>query len=216
MARKSDAKTSSYDRIFDAITRSSRWRSYMESIRTDFEKVDILEYTFSHHSNYADDNNYVVEARFHIGPVLDVKVSFDEDSALFADAASANQIDWTINKFFSDEKRMNGILEGLFDTKGYPTFNCTLDNAKKKWSDFAKKRISDELHPLKDSFHLHVVAQKKSIMASEGFIRDKQRYYDLLVINDIREVVQKFYKKVSPEVIKEALDNVIVHDICEI
>jgi hypothetical protein len=29
-------------------------------------------------------------------------------------------------------------------------------------------------------------------------------------------VVQKFYKKVSPEVIKEALDNVIVHDICEI
>lgn len=216
MARKSDAKTSSYDRIFGAITRSPRWKSYMESIRTDFEKVGIVDYTFDHHTNYEDGNNYAVEARFHIGPILDVKISVDEDSTLFADAVSVNQIEWTLNKFFADEKRMDGILEGLFGTKGYPTFNCTLENAKKKWSDFAKKQISDELQPLKAAFHERVVAQKNSIMASEEFIKAKQRHYDLLVIEDIREVVQKFYKKVSPEVIKEALDNVIVHDICDL
>jgi hypothetical protein len=110
---------------------------------------------------------------------------------------------------------LDPILTDLFGTKGYPTYNCKLEKAMEKWQAFARKTIRERNHDLLMEYATRCKLQMDAILASEGFAAAKKRHYELLVISDIREVVLRFYKKVGPEVLKEALDQVVIHDITE-
>ena len=195
---------SSYDKIGLAFTKSSEWKRLVEGFRTKLTPAGIVKYACQSYRDHEHDDHAV-----HVKLVLDYgKKAFEKDSTQFENFHLALHL-------FVDDDELNQLAEKLFGSKGHPTYFCKKEKLLKKWPDFARSQLVVANKDLIAEYEARVCAKRLEMLQMPELEQDKKRCYELAVIHDIREVVQKFYRKVGPEVLKEALDGVIMHDIME-
>jgi len=203
---------SSYEKICESFTKSQQWKNLNDEFRQDLTAFSITKYEFKERS-YEEDPDKKVEPYF----VLTLgKDSCKKSPAFFADDLFNFPASDLIRTTVLDE-----IPDYLFGSEGFPTYFCKkdklLEGSKKitKWADFARLRLMSENKDLVAESAARVKLQQQTIIQSPEFIHDKKRFYDLIVINEIKSVVLKYYEKVGPDVLKEALDSVVTHAIME-
>lgn len=203
---------SSYEKICESFTKSQQWKNLNDEFRQDLTAFSITKYEFKERS-YEEHPDKKVEPYF----VLTLgKASSKKSPAFFADDLfnfpASDLIQTTV---------LNKIPDYLFGSEGFPTYFCKretlMEGSKKitKWADFARLRLMSDNKDLVAESAARVKLQQQTIIKSPEFARDKKRFYDRIVIDEIRTVVMKYYEKVDPDVIKEALDEVVTHSIME-
>jgi hypothetical protein len=198
---------SSYDKIGESFVRSSHWKALAEKFVSNARALSQTTYDFASRTDYYDDNNHVVNPVFSITFGSNAFAANDE-------VLTSSDFKFPAEKFLPDSE-LNEIVESLFGRPGYPTYNCKKDKALKKWPEFARKKLlADHADEVREYLR-DVSSQVTHLLSTEEFVAAKKRHYERLVINDIKKVVLKFHKRVGPEVLKEALDEVVTHAIME-
>jgi hypothetical protein len=199
---------SSYDRIGESFILSSNWKQLAEKFRANIAQGPRIRYRFSNFRDHNRDYDYEIVPRFII------MFGTNEFERSLDISEPCTDFTFPISRVLPDDE-LNEIVESLFGTKGYPTFNCKEEKARKKWPDFARTRLMQAFKAELDEYTRNVSSQIIQIAGTDEFIAKKKRAYELLVIKDIKEVVLKFHDKVGAEVLKEALDEVVTHAIME-
>jgi hypothetical protein len=198
---------SSYDKIGETLTKSEDWKRLSSDLAKELDEAGITGHKCTTSQDYQTKDHEVVTR---------LVLSFGNESGQYGMEAFDHFKDFQFpaNTFLTDD-RLNALARKLFGTKGHPTYFCKLEKLEKKWPEFARLRFLSENKDAVEEYVKRVKTQRKKILASAEVQRDQKRTYELAVIEDIRKVVQVFYRKVGPEVLKEALDGVVMHDIME-
>lgn len=195
---------SSYDKINESFLKSNEWKDANVHFREMLKVAGLDRYEFSRAHDY-NTNTPTIETAY----VLKFgEVEVTRSAEAFKDFRFPS------GDALTDDE-LNRIPELLFGKRGYPTYFCKKDKVLKKWPEFARKRLVDANMADVAAFEQRVVAQFQAVQTGEDLARDKKRFYERGVIDEIRKVVLKYYEKVGPEVIKEALDEVVAHAIME-
>ena len=201
---------SSYDKIHESLMKTEAWKTLNESFRERVAKASIGEYKFTYNDYVRTDNDREkVVPRFIVdfwGPNALGPDSMEEFDFLHVSASPSE---------------LNRVVEMEFGTSSCPTYNCKkvklLEGNKKlhKWADIAYQNLLKNNNDLRLEHQERIQKQYLEIIGGEEFARAKERHYETVVIKEIRTVVLKYYDKVGPDVLKEALDQVVTHFITE-
>lgn len=129
----------------------------------------------------------------------------------------SEKLSFSINKEFllTDEEAAH-VVKANFGTKRCKTYFCKLEKVlegderrnhrKPSFREMARKELAAETEERIVLLQSTVVAQAEEARLSEAFLKDKQRFFERQVINEIKSVVVKYLDLVDGSVIKEALD----------
>jgi hypothetical protein len=201
---------SSYDKICASFLKTSEWKDLVAKFREEIAQAGISKYSFERNS-FGTNQHDSVHSFLHLKlGERSVKKNMD-----FFKQFKFPSEDLLQSRYF------NHIPEQLFGKEGHPTYFCKkdklIDGTKKNssWATFARLQILTDNVDLITEYEFRTQAQFQAMTVSPDFLTDKKRFYERIVITEIRDVVLKYHEKVGPEVIKEALDEVITHAIME-
>jgi len=202
---------SSYDKVYESLTKTQMWKNLNEAfcIHLNECKLDFGEFRYVTYGTAEDDRQRVIP-KFLLN-------FFGTKRFLEPDSLQGFQFSHYMSMLKDVE--LNFVPNQMFGTSECPTYNCSkiklLEGNKKmtKWADFARVRLVQDNVALVSETSNRIKEQYLTIKSSEDFARDKERFYETIVIKEIREVVLKYYDKVGPEVLKEALDQVVMEHI---
>lgn len=209
---------SSYDKICQSFTKSAKWKDLNAMLRQELAKSGIIRFEFSDRMPSLDTEN---NERDRVEPRFIMSLGEHTAKRSIGFFTGSNFFFPTNDLLPSD--LLNPIAESLFGTDGYPTYFCSkeklIEGSKKgnstTWVEFARSTILESNKDLVTQFEARVKAQFEALVVSPEYLRAKKQFFERLVIKEIKEVVLKYYEKVSPEVMKEALDEVVTHAIME-
>jgi hypothetical protein len=190
---------SSYDKINLALHKCSEWRDYTKAFREMCEKAHIFEWTFERRYDGGINTLFNIDYGTGAKPVQRSDLlgfTFPSGDAL-------------------PDRYLNEMVSKNFGQRHCPTYFCKKDKVETKWPEFARKKLIEENAELVNEMDARLVAQWESMKDSPELAASKQRFYERGAIDAIRAVVMKYYGKVTPEVLKEALDEVVAHAIME-
>ena len=123
------------------------------------------------------------------------------------------------------DKEAEAVVKANFGTKRCRTYFCKVekvikgDERKNHRSDgfgaWARKKLLAETDVLVKEIQAAVVQGVRDVRLTDQFVKDKQRFFERQVIDEIKAVVLQYYDRVEPAVIKEALDEVVAHAVME-
>lgn len=189
---------SSYDKINIALHKCSEWKDFTKAFRDMCEKAHIAEWTFDR----GYDNT--------------INTFFNIDYGTERRVQRSNLISFTFpSGDVLTDRYLNTLVSANFGQRHCPTYFCKRDKVEKKWPEFARLKLVQENQTLVSEMDARLIAQWESMKNSPEIVASKQRFYERGAIDAIRAVVLKYYGKVTPEVLKEALDEVVAHAIME-
>ena len=196
---------SSFDRINQSFLGTAEWKDLNAKFRETMRTATISRWEFSRSRNYQTGMDEVTPSFVLTFGGVEVSRSPEGvgDSFCFPSGDAL------------EDGALNRVAEVNFGTRACPTYNCKKEKLLKKWPEFARKKLVDSNMDVVGEMERRVKLQAREILASPEFSADKQRFYERGVIDEIRKVVLKYYGKVTPEVLKEALDEVVAHAIME-
>ncbi len=120
---------------------------------------------------------------------------------------------------------LNAVAKTNFGTKRCRTYFCKLEKVLKGddrknhkrdgFAEWARKYLAVESAEAMVDAANRVKESIRQQLGSPQYCADMKRFFERQVIDEIRAVVQKYYDKVDPSVVKEALDEVIAHAVMD-
>lgn len=196
---------SSFDKINHSFLATAEWRDLQARFRETMAKARVSRWEFSRHRNYQTGMDEV-----SVSYVLD----FGGTEVNRSPDALGPEFRFPSGDALTDEL-LNRVAEVNFGTRKCPTYNCKKDKLLKKWPEFARRKLVDGNMDVVAECERRIREQFVQMQASPELAAEKQRYFERGVIDEVRKVVLKYYGKVTPEVLKEALDEVVAHAIME-
>ena len=206
---------SSFDRVCESFTRTAEWKDLTAKFREEMRAAGLVRWEFSRQRNYSTGKDEIVPRYI---------LSFGTAEVSRAAEALGDGFTFPSGDLLEDE-RLNRVARVNFGTRKCPTYNCKLDKllgeVKKekapatKWPEYARKALVEQNKDVVVEMEARVKAQFRHMASSQELQAERQRFYERGVIDEIRAVVLKYYGKVTPEVLKEALDEVVAHAIME-
>jgi len=215
----SEPGVSSYDKIFAHLAECPEFKDARVLWRERVSRAPEVEYAFQYTMTY------------HKGE-QEVTVSFKSvvDGVRSNVQTALDRGVWKVD-FFADSEALltdeeaEKVVRANFGTKRCRTYFCKVDKVikgderrnhhKEGFAGWARRKLREEDVLAIDDLRKRVIDRTTEILASEEFAKDQKRFFERQVIDEIRKVVLKYFDKVGPEVVKEALDEVVAHAVME-
>lgn len=204
---------SSYDRVNDSFFAHKDWAALVERYREALKKP-LLEAApvYEVGTQYVNGASVTVAiARFMAR--IDVPRKDDEKDAGLVKRATAECTAIYGRELFAWSEMRQYFLQH-WATKACPTYNCKEEKAWEKFRESAGDRLANDLRydipPVAE-----VIAAEWGKFTEAELEAGKAHCYHRHAIRQIKSAVLAWHDKVPPEVLKEALDEVVAHAILE-
>jgi len=195
---------SSYDKINHSFLKTAEWKDQVARFREEIKKAGIARWEFHRSRNYQTGMDEVSTTFILSFAGKELSRSAEAFSQFTFPSGDAMEDDWLMR-----------TLDLNWATRACPTYFCKKEKAQKKWPEFARKQLVDGNMDVVGEYEKRVRSQFQQMSSSPELAAERARFYERGVIDEIRKVVLKYYGKVTPEVLKEALDEVVAHAIME-
>jgi len=116
----------------------------------------------------------------------------------------------------TDSSDLKNIVRKNFGVnRKCPTYNCNKDKVLEKFPGFARsvifQTLSDKIVKAQERLRIDMI----EVVNSESFKRERIRHHELHIINDINKVLKKYGKLATPQILREALDSYICHELMD-
>jgi hypothetical protein len=216
---------SSYHKVFQLLMATSDFSDVQLRAQQRIKNTAVVGYGFEYKEEGYNTGIFEVETFFKV-QVLEASNPEDPNSGIRAVGYNKDHngkrqfvFNCSMGEFAPDEE-LQGVVHRNFGVKKKcPTYFCKKETLcegtrkQKSFVEFAGNSISQEMESLTKEAVIRVKDQMKAIIHTDQYKADKKRFFELQVIKEIKEVVLRYQSKVSPEVLKEALDEVVCHAI---
>jgi hypothetical protein len=207
-----DKGVSSYDKVYQSLYGCPDFQVYRERAHRIISALGPVSYRFRLHES----QGHEVVAHHTFATLGTSEIGIYDTS----EGRTLSRSDLQYSCILSS-KEAEGVVEKNFGVGPCKTYFCkretVLRGSKKQESffDWARRSLLREFEADIEQASIRVASREADLLQSEQFQREMTRFFEVHVINQIRNVVLKHHKRVGPEVLKEALDQVITHSIME-
>lgn len=206
---------SSYDRITEHVFQTPAWRALVAQAREDVSKPPMTAVV-----DYYCANDYVNGKDVRRGAHL-----FKATVRILGEVRTASASDAVHYEMTGHGLFHHGMFRKVFDDtfgKPYPgrkklmvpTYNCKEDKAWDSFKGDAASRMCQDLGPELKALGAEIREQWLATTPEE-LAAGRERAFYAKAVKEIKEEVLKWVDKIPVHVLKEALDEVVVHAIME-
>lgn len=207
---------SSVDKIFQHLAECPEFKDVRVLWHERLVAEPDIKYQFEYSKNYTK-NTYEVTTEMHVK---------NGACSNRIHGLSDKNVEYTPNfvGLLTDDEALQ-VVKRNFGTKRCKTYNCKIDriikgddrrhHRKNGFADWARIKLKEEFPQALEDHMVHVRNKTRSILNSEQFAKDKKKFFERHVIDEIRTVVLKYLDLVEIDVIKEAMQEVYVASIME-
>jgi hypothetical protein len=214
-------KTGSYAKIVNLLISIPEFKDLYLLALERLENIEIDSVKYS--TDYYDRPNAVVKLKMGLGDnVIFKDITIDKDREFYVHVNLVSEI--FTHDTLKDYIRANfGVVKGK--KTPVPTFNCGIAQTFEFFNEVLGSRgdnLPDFMNVPKTVLgHLHAQCNKASenittmirnLTVSQEYSEGCQRARADLIVNNIRNTISR-YKDVTPEILKRALDEYIMHEI---
>lgn len=193
---------SSYDTVAGLLMRTSDFDALREKARTALKEAEVAKYEFELGSG---DGGTEVLGFFRAsvaGQVLSRRTAERDVQGFW--------INWS--EVLSEDE-LKTVVHSHFGTERCRTYNCKLDKVLDKFPSQVWRKLSEDMDAELKRAQERIKRQMMKHLESSEMARDRQEFRNRIAIEGIKAAIRKF--PVTKEVLKQALDEYIVHEILE-
>ena len=218
MARKSRQtdvlkEGSSFRKVFASFMLTSEWKQVNLEFCKALDEAYIDRNEFARFTNFGTNQP---DIRVYFIVKYPVSESSEQESPVEIGKVKSTEDFYIKTGSILAKDYLNEVVEKNFGKKkSCPTYNCREETVKEYWPEFARQALTAGNQTKVDACKDRIRALFAARVMGDELKADRQRFYERGAIDEIRAVVLKYYGKVTPEVIQEAMREVVITSIID-